>query len=159
MPYLEELAKTQEIKKSRGKNYTAVHCGPFGKLEQYAFKHPLRERTFNGKLFAKDHLDLTSMQISYTKLPAGSSVPFTHKHKQNEELYIVVSGRGQVLIDQDIIEVEEGSTIRIDMDGDRCLRAAPDSDLIYICIQAKANSLTQDTFDDGIPGETAPNWG
>ncbi len=158
MPYLEELAKTQEIKKQTGKNYTAIHCGPFNQLEQYAFKHPLRNRPFNGKLFAKDHLGLNSMQISYTKLPAGASVPFTHKHKENEELYIIVSGKGQVLVDEDIIDVEEGSTIRVALDGDRCLRASSDTDLIYICLQAKDGSLRQDTFDDGIPGESPPKW-
>jgi len=158
MPYLEELAKEQDIKKQSGKNYTALHSGPFSQLQQYEFQHPLRKRSFKGKLFAKDHLALTGMQISYTKLPAGTSMPFTHKHKQNEELYIIVSGRGQVLVDKDIIDVEEGSAIRVDLDGDRCLRAADDTDLIYICIQAKANSLTQDTFEDGIPGESAPAW-
>ena len=158
MPYLEELAKQQDIKKEQGKNFTAIHCGPFNQLEQYEFQHPLRKRLFKGKLFAKDHLGLTGMQISYTKLPAGTSMPFTHKHKENEELYIVVQGRGQVLVDQDIIDIEEGSTIRVDLDGDRCLRASTESDLIYICIQARNNSLNQDTFDDGIPGQSAPNW-
>lgn len=159
MPYLEELAKEQTIKKQTGKNFAAIHCGPFDHLEQYELQHPLRKRPFKGKLFAKDHLGLTGMQISYTKLPAGASVPFTHKHKENEELYIVISGRGQVLVDNEVIDVEEGSTIRVDVDGDRCLRASNDTDLIYICIQAKTNSLKQDTFDDGIPGESAPNWG
>lgn len=158
MPYLEELARTQEIKKHEGKNYTAVHSGPFNQLEQYELKHPLRPRPFKGKLFAKDHLGLTSMQVSYTKLPAGASIPFTHKHKENEELYIIVSGKGQVLIDDDIIDVEEGSSIRVAPDGDRCLRALAESDLIYICLQAKDHSLRQDTFDDGIPGESPPKW-
>lgn len=158
MPYLEELARAQNIRKESGRNYTVIHSGSFDKLEQYELKHPLLPRPFNGKLFAKDHLGLTGMQVSYTKLQAGTSIPFTHKHKENEELYIIVSGRGQVLVDDDVIDVEEGSTVRVSVDGDRCLRAAGDTDLIYICVQAKENSLRQDTFDDGIPGEAPPKW-
>jgi mannose-6-phosphate isomerase-like protein (cupin superfamily) len=157
MRYLAEVAQSQDIKKQTGKNFTAVHSGPLNELQAYQFKHPLRDRPAKGKLFIKDHLDLTGMQVSLNKMLPGTAVPFTHSHKQNEELFIIISGKGQMIIDSQIIDVEEGSSIRIAPDGIRSIRSSSDSELIYICIQAKSNSLSQDTLDDGIPGNP-PNW-
>ncbi len=37
-----------------------------------------------------DLLNLTGAEISINALPAGAGVPFTHSHKQNEEIYGVI---------------------------------------------------------------------
>lgn len=155
---LAEVSKEQDIPTSSGKNYTAVHTGKFGGLLQYKLQHPAREKPVRGKLFLKDHLGLTGMQVSLNTLPAGIAVPFSHKHKKNEELYIFVKGRGQIQIDGDIIDVEEGTAVRVAPDGERTWRNNSEEDLHYVVIQAAENSLTQDTFDDGIPGSSAPVW-
>src|SRR5258708_263695 len=99
MTTLAEQSKTQSIPKVEGKNFTAMHAGPFSTMEQYSFEHPLLKRKASGKLFLKDHLHLTSMQVSLNKLPAGRPVPFYHTHKNDEELYIFVGGKGQMQID------------------------------------------------------------
>lgn len=43
-----------------------------------------------------DKLSLTGAEISINNLPAGKGVPFVHSHKQNEEIYVVLSGKGLV---------------------------------------------------------------
>jgi mannose-6-phosphate isomerase-like protein (cupin superfamily) len=155
---LTELSKTQSIAKKSGANFTCVHAGKFSELTQYELKHPRRDKPVNGKLFLKDHLDLTGMQVSLNTLPAGAAVPFYHKHKENEELYIFTGGKGQIQIDGENIDVEEGTCIRINPNGERTWRNNSNQDLHCIVIQAKAGSLNFDTFNDGVPVEKSVTW-
>lgn len=155
---LTEVAAKQSIPKQQGKNFNLIHAGKFDDLFQYELQHPLRPKPIYGKLFLKDHLNLSSVQVSLNKLPAGAFVPFYHKHKENEELYIFVGGKGQIQIDGDTFDVEEGTCVRISPDGERTWRNNSNEDLFYIVIQGKEGSLNIDTFDDGVPGERLVSW-
>ena len=97
-----------------------------------------------------DKLGLTGAEISVNTLPAGSSVPFVHAHKANEEIYFVLSGNGKAVVDDKEIILNEGDWIRISPAGRRQFFAAPDSSISYICIQVKAGSLGAYTADDAI---------
>ena len=156
---LSEQCALQEIPKIDGKNYSVMHAGKFEDLRKYEIQHPaIPDRKASGKLFVRDHIGLTGMQISLNLLPPGVALPFGHMHKVNEELYIFTGGKGQIQIDGDIIDVQEGSCVRVAPQGDRTWRNNGDENLYYVVIQAKENSLTQDTFDDGIPSEVKPVW-
>jgi mannose-6-phosphate isomerase-like protein (cupin superfamily) len=158
MTTLAELSQTQLIPRVRGENFTAIHVGKLADLPQYTLESPRTSHKIEGKLFIKDHLNLTGMQVSLNKLPAGAAIPFYHKHKQNEELYIFIGGKGQMQVDNELIDIEEGSCIRIATNGERTWRNNSNNDLYYIVIQAKEDSLSQDTFDDGIPVERPIEW-
>ncbi|HEY9793102.1 MAG TPA: cupin domain-containing protein [Candidatus Obscuribacterales bacterium] len=147
----------KELKTKKGANYSVAHAGPFEDLHQFEVEHPRLKRNVP-KFFLKDELGLTGMQVSLNRMPAGAAVPFYHKHKQNEELYIFIKGKGQMQIDGDIIEVSEGTSIRISPNGERTWRNTGDEDLYCICIQAKENSLSQETFEDGVPVERQVTW-
>jgi mannose-6-phosphate isomerase-like protein (cupin superfamily) len=157
---LKEQSLQQKVVTKHGKNYSAITPGSFSELAQYKLKHPLiPDRLVPGKLFLKDHINLTGMQISLGSIPPGRGTPFTHAHKLNEEVYVFVRGKGQMLIDGEVIDVEEGSTVRVATPGVRAFRnTSQDEELHYVVIQAKENSLSQDTFDDGIPGTEPPSW-
>ncbi len=155
---LSKVAAEQNIPSAKGKNFSLVNVGRFADLLQYELKNPLRDRKTNGKLFLKDHLGLTGMQVSLNLLPAGASMPFYHQHQQNEELYIFTRGKGQIQIDNETFDVEEGTVVRIAPAGERTWRNNSAEDLEYIVIQARENSLAQDTFDDGLPGERPVVW-
>ena len=90
-----------------------------------------------------DLLNLTGAEVSCNTLPAGASVPFVHHHTQNEEVYLILEGKGMLYIDGEEVPLKEGDCFRIDPQGERCLRAADDSAMRFICIQAKAGSLEQ----------------
>lgn len=153
-----EKLRHQPAKKAEGKNFTCIEAGKFADLNQYALKHPLLSRETEGKLLLKESLGLTAMQVSLNKLPAGKAVPFYHQHKQNEELYIFTGGKGQMQVDGETIDVQEGTVIRVGTNGSRTWRNNSDQDLYYIVIQAKEKSLSIDTFDDGIPGKDPVTW-
>ena len=46
-----------------------------------------------------EKLSLTGAEISLNELPAGANVPFVHSHKENEEIYGILSGNGKAIID------------------------------------------------------------
>lgn len=95
----------------------------------------------NGKAFLHDLLDLTSCEISVSALPSGVKLPFNHKHKQNEEVYIFLKGEGKMTLDNETLNVQEGSCIKVLPNVKRTMEAK--SDLQFICVQAKAGSLEQ----------------
>lgn len=111
-----------------------------------------------GRQELHDQLNLTSAEISINTLPAGASVPFVHAHKRNEEIYLILDGKGALYIDGEEFEVKAGDVLRIDPAGERCFKAAADSSISFICIQADAGSLVQFTMNDGIPCEAKPSW-
>ncbi len=124
------------------KTYSLKNVGSFSDLE---------------KVFIKDELQLTSMEVSVNHLPAGTGTPFLHSHKMNEELYIITAGNGIFHVDGEEFPIKEGSLIRVSPDGERGLKAG-DTDLCYICIQAAENSLKQYTMTDGVINDTKASW-
>lgn len=74
-------------------------------------------------------------------MQSGVTLPFNHKHKQNEEVYIFLKGEGVITIDGENIEFKEGSCIKVEPAAVRTMEAK--TDVQYICIQAKNNSLEQ----------------
>ena len=55
-----------------------------------------------------ERLTLTGAEISLNELPAGAGVPFVHSHKENEEIYGILSGKGKVVIDGEEISLAAG---------------------------------------------------
>ena len=103
-----------------------------------------------GRVELHDTLSLTGAEISINKLPAGANVPFIHSHKNNEEIYGIIAGKGKAIIDDEEINLTTGDWLRISPAGKRQFFASEDSELTYICIQVKENSLEGFTTDDGI---------
>lgn len=110
------------------------------------------------KVFLKDSLNSTGMEVSLNRVAPGEGSTFRHKHLQNEELFIFVKGSGQFQVDGNIIEVQEGSSIRVSPDGVRAVRNNSAEDLYYICIQAKEGSLSAYTKSDGVITDRSVEW-
>ena len=106
----------------------------------------------------KEALNLSGCEVSINELPANVSVPFVHSHKQNEELYIILEGNGELFIDGEVLKVSKGDALRIDPEGKRCFRAGK-SGIKMICIQSKKGSLEQYTMSDGVMvTDIKPSW-
>jgi len=131
-------------------NYSFVEMGTLCNVkEKESFGIP-------GKYFLKDELGLTSCEISFGAIPAGQAVPFLHAHKENEEIYIFLQGSGIFYVDGQNLSVKEGSMIKVSPEGKRGLKA--EEDLLYICVQAKENSLKQAVPGDGLILEEKLPW-
>lgn len=114
-------------------NYTSTDLG---KLEDII-------NLENGKAFLHDTLKLTSCEISVNCVPKNFKMPFNHKHKQNEEVYIFLKGSGIFTVDDNKINVKEGSCIKVLPAASRTLESTGNENLEFICVQAKSNSLEQ----------------
>ena len=99
------------------------------------------EKYENGKAFLHDLLELTSCEISVNAMTAGLKIPFCHRHFQNEEIYIFLKGEGTITVDNKVIDVKEGSCVKIMPTAARTIEAK--TDMQYLCVQAKTNSLEQ----------------
>ena len=104
-------------------NYKLVHSEPAPRVELH------------------EALGLTGAEVSINTVPPNGGVPFAHVHTNNEELYIVLEGKGELWIDGETLPIQAGDSFRIDPAGKRAIRAAADSSLKYICVQTKAHSL------------------
>lgn len=97
-----------------------------------------------------DVLCLTGAEISVNALPAGASVPFVHSHRQNEEIYAILEGKGYAVLDGEQIDFSAGDFIRISPAVKRRFFASEDSAVKYMCIQVKENSLEGYTMTDAV---------
>jgi len=120
------------------KNYDIMEIG--------TFKEDLASKK---RIESKEILSLTGSEVTFNYTPAGKYVPFVHSHKLNEEVYIILKGKGMFMVDDEEFPIQEGSVIRVSPSAKRAI-AAGDEDLIHICIQAKKESLTQYTAEDGV---------
>ncbi len=95
-----------------------------------------------------DLLGLTGAEVSINSMPAGAGVPFVHYHKKNEEIYTILSGEGRMVIDGETVDLKAGDWMRVAPAAKRQLFA--DTDLCYVCIQVRENSLEEYTGTDGV---------
>ena len=103
-----------------------------------------------GRVELHEALALTGAEVSINNLPAGASVPFVHSHKNNEEIYGIVAGKGKVVIDGEEITLTTGDWLRIAPAAKRQFFASANEGISYICIQTKENSLGGFTADDAV---------
>lgn len=126
-----------------------AHLGSFAQiLEKPADPMP------RGKRFLSSPLALTSCEISINRIPAGYGYGFTHAHKKNEEIYLIVGGRGIFYADGAAHPVQEGSVVRVAPAVVRTIEASPETPLDYVCVQAPENGMPYSFLDDGVPVST-----
>ena len=142
----------------RGANFTCFDAGPKEGWTQYRLEPPEVPMPVRGKLFLRNLLGSAGLEISLNVVPPGKGMPFLHRHQQNEEVYVVVGGRGQFLVDGESIDVEEGSVLRISPLGARAWRNSSDAPLSFLCIQYLADSVIQGGTIDGQKVEGTPAW-
>jgi len=139
-------------------NYSKFEADNPATWAQWEFLHPAFKRPARGKLFLGDKLGLTGMEVSLNSFPKGASMPFHHTHRDHEELYLFISGRGQFQVDGEIFEVESGSAVRVATAGKRCWRNTGEEPLVYIVIQAKENSIGCSAIADGQSVAEPVTW-
>lgn len=140
-----------------GKTYRSADFGTPTQWSEFVMHHPglgpVPGKTFLGKV-----LGLTGMEVSFGSLAPGRSIPFLHAHRQNEELYVVLAGQGEMQVDGEVIPLRPGSAVRIDPVGVRCWRATGTEPMAYLVVQAQAGSLGQATAADGMIPDRPVMW-
>jgi mannose-6-phosphate isomerase-like protein (cupin superfamily) len=63
--------------------------------------------------FAHRALEAEQIGLSYHRIKPGRRQGFAHRHKQAEEVYVVVAGSGRIKLDGDIVELGPLDAIRV----------------------------------------------
>ena len=87
--------------------------------------------------FAHEDLDSERSGVSYQVVKAGQRQPFAHKHKEMEEIYVVISGSGRVKLDDEIEDVGPFDAVRIAPPVIRAFEAG-DDDLVLLAFSPRA---------------------
>jgi uncharacterized cupin superfamily protein len=76
--------------------------------------------------FAREELECRQSGLSYQRLAPGFRMPFGHRHKQQEELYVLVSGNARMKLDDEVKELRQWDVVRVGNGTTRCLEGGPD---------------------------------
>jgi mannose-6-phosphate isomerase-like protein (cupin superfamily) len=96
--------------------------------------------------FAHGDLDSEQSGISLQKVKPGKRHAFAHRHKEAEEIYVVVSGSGRVKLDDDVEEIRQFDAIRVAPSVTRAFEAGEDGlELIAFSPRAQGDAeIVQD---------------
>ena len=76
--------------------------------------------------YARKPLGLANSGASYFKLAPDFRLPFGHKHGEQEEVYVVISGSARVKAGDDIVELAQYDAIRVPGSTPRGMEAGSD---------------------------------
>jgi mannose-6-phosphate isomerase-like protein (cupin superfamily) len=76
--------------------------------------------------FAREDIGAEHLGLSYQRLAPNVRGPFGHKHREQEEVYVVVDGGGRVKLDDEIRDVRQWDAVRVASGTIRCFEAGPD---------------------------------
>jgi mannose-6-phosphate isomerase-like protein (cupin superfamily) len=78
-------------------------------------------------------LDAEDSAISYLRVAPNFRLPFGHKHKEQEEVYLLLSGSARLKLGDEVLDLKPWDTVRIPKETVRNVEAGPDgAELILI---------------------------
>ncbi|WP_194763260.1 cupin domain-containing protein [Microbacterium sp. UFMG61] len=100
-------------------------------------------RSRDGRRVVDHELTMQYMGLTANALAPGEQAGYWHVHSRIEELYVFLEGRGQMALDDDIVDVGAGTVVRVGQGVARTWRAVPDStgELRWLCIRAGGEHL------------------
>jgi hypothetical protein len=76
--------------------------------------------------FARKPLGLEKSGVSYLKLGPDYKLPFGHSHREQEEIYLVLSGTARLKLDDEEVELSSLDAVRIPVSVTRGVAAGPE---------------------------------
>ena len=76
--------------------------------------------------FGRKHLDSEHLGVSYFRYAPGFRPPYGHRHREQEEAYVVVGGSGRVRLDDEVVEVRRWDVVRVAPGVVRAFEGGPD---------------------------------
>jgi mannose-6-phosphate isomerase-like protein (cupin superfamily) len=76
--------------------------------------------------FARKHLDSRDLGVSLWRYAPGYRAQSGHRHRVQEEAYVVVSGSGRLLVDGEVVELRPWDVVRVAPEAARAFAAGAD---------------------------------
>lgn len=149
------MKETKTIAKAT--NFTAVDFGKLGDISDYVLQlAPGVE--IPGKVFGGNAVNATGGEFSLQCFAPGQETGFLHTHKNHEELYFFLSGKGEFQVDGEVFAVGEGSVVRVAPPGKRSVRNNGTNPLLMLCVQYRGDTFTADDATDGVILNEKVEW-
>ena len=75
---------------------------------------------------AREALDAEQTGLTHFRLRPGKRSPFAHRHRQAEEVYLVLSGSGRIKLDDEFLDVGALDAVRVAPQVARAFEAGPE---------------------------------
>ena len=113
----------------------------------------------------KDPLELTGIGLSTFNLPAGKGYTYMHSHEEQEEVYIILSGKGVIMLEDEAVDLAAGDFVRVSPPVRRAIKADKELPMTGIIVGGVPKigysryKGSSSLIDDGIPDwENLPPW-
>jgi quercetin dioxygenase-like cupin family protein len=75
---------------------------------------------------AREALDAEQTGVTYFRLRPGKRSPFAHRHRDAEEIYVILGGSGRIKLDGEFADVRPLDSIRVAPEVARAFEAGAD---------------------------------
>lgn len=138
-------------------NFSAISVGALNELGDYVLELG-PEIKIPGKVFGGATLGATGGEFSFQVFQPGTESGFLHTHKNHEELYFFLSGKGEFQVDGEVFPIAEGSVVRVNPAGKRSVRNNGTTPLVMLCVQYRGNTFTSEDAADGVILNEEVKW-
>lgn len=138
-------------------NFSAISVGALNELGDYVLELG-PEVKIPGKVFGGAALGATGSEFSFQVFQPGTELGFLHTHKNHEELYFFLSGKGEFQVDGEVFPIAEGSVVRVNPAGKRSVRNNGTTPLVMLCVQYRGNTFTSEDAADGVILNEKVKW-
>ena len=76
--------------------------------------------------FTRSALGTKHSGMSYQRYAPNFRTPFGHRHREQEEVYVILNGSGKLKLDDEVIDVKQWDAIRVTGPTARGWQAGPD---------------------------------
>ena len=76
--------------------------------------------------FGRTAMESRDVGVSLWRYSPGFRSPGGHRHREQEEAYLVISGSGEVLLDDEVFELRQWDLVRVSPEVVRAFAAGPD---------------------------------
>ena len=76
--------------------------------------------------FGRTPLGCEKLGVTYMSFAPGFRPPFAHKHREQEEVYVVVSGGGRAKVEDEIVDLEQWDALKVPGPAVRSFEAGPE---------------------------------
>ena len=84
-----------------------------------------RDRDIEAR-FGRKHLGSQHLGVSLFRYGSGYRSPIGHRHREQEEAYVVVSGSGRAKLDDEIVDLHQWDVVRVAPQVVRSFEGGPD---------------------------------
>lgn len=149
--YIKDMKQFQNL--SSADNHTAINLGKLADIKDYVLELG-SDMKIPGKVFGGQAVGAAGGEFSFQVFAPGQETGFLHTHKNHEELYFFLAGKGEFQVGGKVFPVEEGSIVRVASEGKRSVRNNGTEPLVMLCVQYRGNTFTsEDAADGNILGE------